>query len=107
MTTRALSGIVPEWYELPSDPDTKFHLRPLTTPQRLEVLYALESDHPGNAMLLAAKYGMLDWSGIVDQVGVPVPFRADQIETLPLDVFVAVAQRIMEISRNSEDERKN
>lgn len=116
MSLKALDGISPEWYALPTEDNdddsepAEFRIWPLTGPQLLEVNEYFNADSlsiGGPGLLLAFKYGVKDWRGIVDRNGEPLKFTKANIDKLPPVALARVGGRIIRMSTMSEEDLGN
>ena len=100
-------GVTEEWFQLPDDADTKFKIRPLSARERLDVLGIMQGGRVGSGATEALDAALLDWAGVLDDKGQPMRFSKEALQRLPVSAFTAVYKRVLEISTNDEDQRKN
>ena len=110
MTTKIINGLSPEWYALAGDPETRFHLRPLTEAEKLDVQLEYDADRKsmtGRGVMIAVRSCVLDWRGIVGEDGKAVPYNMETLTRLPVAVLAEVGSRIFQLSFNTEAHAKN
>lgn len=108
MTVKLVSdGVTEEWFTLPDDTGTKFKIRPLSTRERLDVIGIVQGGRLGSGATEALDAALLDWEGVTGPDGQPVRFSKEAMQRLPPTVFSSLYKRILEISSNDEDQRKN
>lgn len=102
------------WLKLSEDDDTEFLVRPLNSPTMIDIRNEIDIDKEtgnllisGAGVMAACRAGLVDWKGVVDEKGEPLPFAPQHIEWLPVDQLKLLAVRILANARVTEDERKN
>lgn len=102
-----LQSLKEHTYKLKADDGVSFTLVPLTSADRLDLMY--ESDTAkryGQTMLRACELCIRDWSGVQDEAGAAVPFSKDAIKRLDINTLVEVAGHVLKISELSPEEKK-
>lgn len=115
MSIKAVAVGSPIWFkpegQAEGETPAEFKLRPLTQPEYLEVI----NDHydperkrfTGKGIMAAVRYGLLDWRGYVDSDGKEQKFTRGAVNEVPFDVLTDIGIKVIEITQNSEEERKN
>jgi hypothetical protein len=111
------SGLVKENYiskfDTGSDNKTTFELMPLNGFQYMEVMAEMRRNEDGDyritvkGLRLAIKFGLIDWSGLLDPDGSEINFNKDNISKLPSLVLSDLSGKIIDISELGDTERKN
>jgi hypothetical protein len=110
MTIKITNGLSPEWYALGADPETRFHLRPLTEAEKLDVQMEYDASRKsmtGRGVMIAVRSCVLEWEGIVGADGKTLPYSLDTLERLPVTVLAEVGSRIFQLSFHTEAQVKN
>lgn len=104
---KILAGLLPELYKLKDDPSVEFTLKPLTAAERLDILgFANDAKKFGTAMQTTCELSIQGWSGLNGGDNKPVPFNVAEIQRLPMDILIEVAQHILGLSILGSEEKK-
>lgn len=107
--------LAPFWWRLnDKDPDSaEFHIRPLNQLQ----LGALRNEIGMNKLKRfvmtaegveqALAHGLIEWRGVVDESGKPLPCTARNYSMLPDDAISSLAAKIFNISQLSDEQKKS
>lgn len=109
----ATSGVAPEWYTLEGyEEDSKppkFQLRPLTPPEREQVMdwYGTDFVVPIRNWDRLLKMGVLGWENFTDEHGKDIPFEAQNFKRIPEPARMELAGRLMYLCRLQDEDAKN
>ena len=89
----------------------EFKIRPLTQPEYLEVI----NDHydperkrfTAKGIIAAVRYGLLDWRGYLGADSKELRFNRGAINEMPYDVLTDIGIKVIDMTQNTEEERKN
>lgn len=114
-----IKGVSPEWYTLSVDegePDpVQFYIKPLSSFDWMDVM-AMSTAQADDmfavgmaGIKLGFRLGVKAWRNIedVDKPGEQLKFSRAAMETLPVGWLMEVGQRVLELSRVSQDREKN
>lgn len=88
----------------------RFRLRPLTRGELMEAYAGIDLRGAymiGRGIAQAAKAALLDWEGVTDDAGAPVPFSPAAFERLPLKTVSAIGQAALHGSDVEAEAEKN
>ena len=120
MAIQINQGLESEWFiphsQRDSDSPVKFHIEPMTSPEFLlfsmGMSYKQNSDgsiaasFSDNSMEMALNK-VKGWENVTDPGGEQLPFSIENLKRIPYDVLGELITRIAEISKLSQEERKN
>lgn len=113
---RARKGLARQWYTPESqegeEQPAAFQLEPLTGPDLAEALDGLhkgEGQRSTMGLITAAVKGIKDWRNVADpsKEDKPMPFSTFAIKYLPAEVLFDLGSKVLEISQNTEDDRRD
>lgn len=94
-------------YTLASDAEVSFRLVPLSSADRIDILYNIGDAHQyGHAMLHACQACVKGWSGVVDEEGKPLAFSPGALAQLDTGTLIELANYILKTSELSGEEKK-
>lgn len=115
MSIKAVTVGSPIWFKPEGQEDgvsaAEFKIRPLTQPEYLEII----NDHfdperkrfTAKGIMAAVRYGLLDWRGFLGADGKEQRFTRGALNEVPYTALTDIGIKIVEITQNSEEERKN
>lgn len=114
MGITALSGLEPEWFEpkQPGDDEkTAFLLKPLTGVEYMQVFMHMLADDEGvglseRGVTNAIKFGLIGWRNFNNASGEAIPFSRANFDFINGMVLIAIAEKILEISEPSNNQKK-
>lgn len=126
MAIRALSKVTPEWYvpeeeydikkkrgkevdRKPKEGATRFHLRPLTPPEKEKAteFNGIQFVIPVRNYDMVLRMGVVDWENFIDTNGKPLKFSVHNIQLIPSSLRLELAGEILLRSQLMENEAKN
>lgn len=112
----ARTNLASSWYILENERDqenpTRFHVKPLTSLEFLELTADSRTDDRGNvvltgaALVRAVRVSLKAWENFYDQDGKAVRFSPHNIGVIPPDALAELAGYILDISAPGEPEKK-
>lgn len=117
MEITALTGLEPEWWTPPGQPETgdevAFYIKPLTSIEYAMVMMYSVTDDEGigvseRGFKNALKFGLIGWRNVRDQNGDPVEFSRLAVNTTHgLGIYyMALANKIITISEVGAAQKK-
>ncbi len=110
MAIKTIGGLLPIWYTLSSDPETRFQLKPLAEVDKLNLRTEYDEKHQtvtGTGVLEAVQASIIGGEGVNDPAGKPLPYSRAEVASLPAAVLAEIGAKILALSFATEDERKN
>lgn len=117
MTTKALTGLVAEWFTPADQADdetpTRYKLKPLNGLQFMEVAQhgnvdgdgAFTPNHKGRLLLL--HHGLKDWENVVDDKDESLGFNLARIKFIPTTHLVEISNELLMRSALGAEAEKN
>lgn len=94
-------------YTLHSDAAVSFDLVPLSSADKVDILYTVQtSQQYGHAMLKACEACVVGWNGVLDEKGHPVPFSKAELSRLDVETLIEVSGHILADAQLTDEEKK-
>lgn len=93
-----------------SDNKTKFHLRSLSTTQKMEITDAINAGAGSAVYWKLVRYGLLGWENFLDENDKQTAFSesmSENIERLTPAQIIEIGLEILKASSLTDEERKN
>lgn len=104
---KTIQSLQDHTYTLINDPDVSFVLTPLSSADRIDLLFNINNSHQyGHAMLQACQACVKAWRGVRDEQGNPMAFSKEALAQLDADTLVELANHILKDSELSKEEKK-
>lgn len=117
MATKALTGLVAEWFTPEDQKDdeqpTRYKLKPLDGIQFMEVAANGDTLADGTFMpnhrgrLLLLRYGMKDWENVIDHDGEKLEFNLARLKFIRAQHLVECSNELLTRSAMGDDDAKN
>lgn len=117
MTTKALTGLVAEWFtpedQVGDESPTRYKLKPLNGLDFMAVAQhgtvddegSFTPNHKGRLLLLT--HGLKDWENVIDDKGEPLGFNLARIKFIPTTHLVEISNDLLLKSALGAQAEKN